>query len=436
MSASSVSPFFSFLSAAVSPSASEAPGAPASGDLLARLFTALSLVSPAYPRPLSAESPSAPQASAGCAGRASLRAEDDAGWAPRVHAMEAARLEGGGSGGAEQRGTRGARRALELLRASDAEATVLVKQENVDWIVPLCATCHVVRGALAGSTAKTVVYPLDRLKLHLQATASGQTFRLAGAFEVLKQMAAPSSGGFKALWKGNGCAFVRAFPYSGVSFYAFDRYKRILKSEFPAWPVLCHLGAGSAAGMTATLVTYPLDVLNTRMALTQHRLSYSQVSLLRVEGYRSLFRGLAPTALGIMPYAGISFCTFETLREKFMSEGVTMTPLVHALCGGTAGVVGQTATYPLDTVRKFMQSSTFLYQFQETGHSGSASSPSIVEAIKFLYRQSGWRGFYNGVSLNWCKGFVAAGLAFSLNEAGKTYFTPAICLELEKLGRA
>ncbi|CBZ53637.1 hypothetical protein NCLIV_034240 [Neospora caninum Liverpool] len=317
---------------------------------------------------------------------------------------------------------------------ADTAHAVMVNDSWTAATAPLCAACQVLRGALAGSCAKTVVYPLDRLKMHLQvkAAATGQAFQLSGAYSVMKGMVSPEQGGLRALWRGNGTAFIRAFPYSGFSFYSFERYNAYLRSRAPSCPKLCHLGAGSAAGMTATLITYPLDVLNTRMAVTEHRLSYAQVSLWQFEGFRSLFRGISATALGIVPYAGISFCTFESLKEECRAQGISVTPMVNALCGGVAGVAGQTATYPLDTVRKFMQSSSFLYRFQETGHTGSAAPPSLVEAFKFLYRRAGWRGLYNGVSLNWIKGFLAAGLAFSLNESGKQYLTPRFCQHPER----
>lgn len=34
----------------------------------------------------------------------------------------------------------------------------------------ICALCQVLRGSLAGAAAKTLVYPLDRLKMHLQVS--------------------------------------------------------------------------------------------------------------------------------------------------------------------------------------------------------------------------------------------------------------------------
>lgn len=41
------------------------------------------------------------------------------------------------------------------------------------------------------------------------------------------------------------------------------------------------------------------------------------MALVETQGVRSLYRGLGLTAVGIVPYAGISFCVFETLKERF-----------------------------------------------------------------------------------------------------------------------
>ena len=35
------------------------------------------------------------------------------------------------------------------------------------------------------------------------------------------------------------------------------------------------------------------------------------------EGVASVYRGFLPTLMGIMPYASISFFTFETLKQQY-----------------------------------------------------------------------------------------------------------------------
>lgn len=39
------------------------------------------------------------------------------------------------------------------------------------------------------------------------------------------------------------------------------------------------------------------------------------VRISREEGLKTLYRGFTPTILGVMPYAGLSFFTYETLKK-------------------------------------------------------------------------------------------------------------------------
>jgi len=193
----------------------------------------------------------------------------------------------------------------------------------------------------------------------------------------------------------------------------------LLEKHFPGYGSLSRLLAGGAAGVTSATVLYPLDVWNTRMAVSRGSYRYSQVTLLSYEGSKSLYRGWWPTAIGIFPYAGISFLIFETLKQRFQGEtDRSLTPLESMLCGGTAGVVSQTATYPLDTIRKFMQANTFLFRYAQGGDIGP-HHPGIFETASHVYKAQGIRGFYNGVSLNWAKGFAAAGISFMIHESLK-----------------
>ena len=40
------------------------------------------------------------------------------------------------------------------------------------------------------------------------------------------------------------------------------------------------------------------------------------LTIWREEGLLALYRGLTPTMLGVIPYAGTSFFTYETLKVK------------------------------------------------------------------------------------------------------------------------
>jgi solute carrier family 25 protein 16 len=62
--------------------------------------------------------------------------------------------------------------------------------------------------------------------------------------------------------------------------------------------------------MSAVLCTYPLDVIRARLAFQvkgEHIYSgllHAIKSILHVEGKTAFFKGITPTLLGMVPYAG------------------------------------------------------------------------------------------------------------------------------------
>lgn len=74
------------------------------------------------------------------------------------------------------------------------------------------------------------------------------------------------------------------------------------------------------------------------------------------EGLTSLYKGLAPSLLGIMPYLGLMFSTYDTLHMYIPtgSDGKHSTA-ASLVMGGASGLFAQTVTFPIDTVRNRMQ---------------------------------------------------------------------------------
>ncbi|XP_037673942.1 mitochondrial coenzyme A transporter SLC25A42 isoform X2 [Choloepus didactylus] len=173
-------------------------------------------------------------------------------------------------------------------------------------------------GALAGALAKTTVAPLDRTKIIFQV--SSKRFSPKEAFRLIYHTY--QTEGFLSLWRGNSATMVRVVPYAAIQFSAHEEYKRVLGRYYglrggalPPWPRLL---AGALAGITAASLTYPLDLVRARMAVTPKEM-YSNIfhvfaRIYREEGLRTLYHGFAPTVLGVIPYAGLSFFTYETLK--------------------------------------------------------------------------------------------------------------------------
>lgn len=50
------------------------------------------------------------------------------------------------------------------------------------------------------------------------------------------------------------------------------------------------------------------------------------VRISREEGLKTLYRGFAPTILGVVPYAGLSFFTYETLKKVHAGQSCCNQP--------------------------------------------------------------------------------------------------------------
>ena len=69
-------------------------------------------------------------------------------------------------------------------------------------------------------------------------------------------------------FRGNGASVARIVPYAALHYMAYEEYRRWIILAFPnveQGPVL-DLMAGSIAGGTAVICTYPLDLVRTKLA--------------------------------------------------------------------------------------------------------------------------------------------------------------------------
>ncbi|KAK1152458.1 mitochondrial coenzyme A transporter SLC25A42-like [Acipenser oxyrinchus oxyrinchus] len=265
-------------------------------------------------------------------------------------------------------------------------------------------------GALAGAVAKTAVAPLDRTKIIFQV--SSNRFSAKAAYRLIYRTYL--SDGFLSLWRGNSATMVRVIPYAGIQFCSHEQYKRLLGGycgfQGKALPPVPRFLAGSLAGTTAAMLTYPLDMVRARMAVTPKEM-YSNilhvfVRISREEGLQTLYRGFTPTILGVIPYAGISFFTYETLKKVHADHTGRPHPYPaeRLAFGACAGLLGQSASYPLDVVRRRMQTAGV------TGHTYG----SITGTMRLIVREEGLaRGLYKGLSMNWVKGPIAVGISFT-----------------------
>lgn len=307
--------------------------------------------------------------------------------------------------------------------------------------------------------------------------------------------------GFRALFKGNMAQVARVYPYSGIQLMSFDVISKAIAEvrhgeqnqqqpqagQSSSITSIAGKGsskdyhyrltsyekmfAGAVAGGSSVLVTYPLDLMRARLAVQRETghgsLRYENLwqafrRMYHSHGLANFYRGIAPTLLGILPYAAISFTTFETTKAMVEDRtGQAPTTAARLACGGLAGLAGQVSTYPLDIVRRRMQTEGFspIHAHAvapaapaEAGAAASApaaagtaasthAAPSVPEKIgsggggngyefharrlsavataKHIVAVEGVRGLYKGFSMNVVKGPVGVGVSFTTYDALK-----------------
>lgn len=299
---------------------------------------------------------------------------------------------------------------------------------------------EIITGGIAGAAAKTSVAPLERCKILFQ------TGRLHGASVTTTLVSINRREGIKGLFKGNGASVLRIIPYASIHFGLYEHYRRAFVDawygagylpENPASspaaivsPVV-DLLAGSGAGATAVLMTYPLDFVRTRLAYTMETNSNHGGQTIRAtlreamrgEGLVGMYRGIGPSLYGILPYAGLKFYVYQQLKQLHFSRARVHThananarlPVPYMLMfGGIAGLVAQTATYPIDVVRRRMQ----VEGLGKSGGSGNPAAPLLPrttpKALLHIARREGWSVLWSGLSINYLKVVPSTAIGFTL----------------------
>lgn len=295
-----------------------------------------------------------------------------------------------------------------------------------------------VAGALAGAAAKTTIAPLDRTKILMQISKMyGWKKHRGTVVSSLRDIV--RSDGILGLFRGNSATVTRIMPHAAIQYTVFEYVNEKLAqkvySEGSTNPSKRFL-AGAIAGCCAVSITYPIDVAHTVLAVRTGQekplfgvagerpgLINTIRGIVKKDGSFGLYRGVYPTFVGVVPLVGTRMATYGVLKNETEKYSIDerYKHLVTLFCGGTAGILSQCVTYPLDIVRKRLQalhSSDNMTSAERgflragAGRGGKLMNFSIRRAILFVLRTEGIRGLYRGVQINFIK--TAPALAVSV----------------------
>ncbi|KAI9667412.1 MAG: hypothetical protein M1821_000227 [Bathelium mastoideum] len=332
-------------------------------------------------------------------------------------------------------------------------------------------------GGFAACAAKTVVGPLDRVKILFQAS-SPQFAKYTGSwFGVVKAMRdIQAQEGARGLFRGHSATLLRIFPYAAIKFAAYEQIRAIVIQNKSQETAFRRFISGSMAGCLSVLCTYPLEIVRVRLAFETKRDSRSSLSRICRQiyhehppsvtrgpaqlntssvaaaaastanaasvvfekvtprsGLANFFRGFTPTLWGMLPYAGASFLTHDSAGDLMRHPRIAKhTTLPHSAnrsqdpnkppqlvawaelaTGGLAGLVSQTVSYPLEVIRRRMQVG---------GVVGDGHRLGMAEVAGKIWVEKGVRGFFVGLGIGYVKVIPMVATSFYVYERGKYWF--------------
>ncbi|ANB14908.1 Leu5p [Sugiyamaella lignohabitans] len=381
-------------------------------------------------------------------------------------------------------------------------------KQSLDYVVK-----SGIAGGLAGSAAKTLIAPLDRVKILFQTsnpefrkyTGSWTGFYKAGKHIVVSE-------GPLGLFRGHSATLLRIFPYAGIKFIAYEQVRGILIPSSEYETSLRRLLSGSLSGVASVFCTYPLDLIRVRLAYdhtgavkaarqasktavntaavstksssklasnmasaaasaaasssgstgttsspspsptttasslssannptkrSPGRLASIITTIYNEPSHASLkianfYRGFTPTVLGMIPYAGVSFWAHDSFHDIFRSKLLRSIAVDYSMpesehlnattsrrplkawaqltAGGLSGLFAQTASYPLEVVRRRMQVS---------GAVGNHERQHIISTAKLIIRERGIRGLFVGLTIGYMKVVPMFACSFFVYERAK-----------------
>eukprot|EP01134_Creolimax_fragrantissima_P006218 CFRG6218T1 len=222
----------------------------------------------------------------------------------------------------------------------------LKKTESNRW------PSFLVAGGVAGAVSRTATAPLDRIKtlMQVQTNIAGEG-KLRTAISIVKS----EGNGIRAFWKGNGMNVLKIAPESAMKFAVYENLKSVVCRTPDSPRPFERCVAGALAGMVASILIYPVDIIKARF-ITAPAGTYSTITdvcttAVRKDGFRSLFRGLGVSLLGVAPYAGTELMMYETLKGMAAEKGFSPGPGLLLGCGMVSSTVAATLTYPFAVVR-------------------------------------------------------------------------------------
>ncbi|KAJ4570974.1 Fe(2+) transporter [Exophiala dermatitidis] len=178
--------------------------------------------------------------------------------------------------------------------------------------------------------------------------------------------------------------------------------------------------AGAFAGIAGHTVMYPVDLMKTRMQIINPSagglytgLSHAVSTIYRLEGLRTLWRGVTSVIVGAGPAHAVYFGTYEMVKEL---AGTNSTdgkhhPFAAAASGAAATITSDALMNPFDVIKQRMQVHGSTYR-------------SLTHCAREIFRTEGFSAFYVSYPTTLCMTVPFTATQFMAYESLSTIMNP------------
>jgi solute carrier family 25 (adenine nucleotide translocator) protein 4/5/6/31 len=262
-------------------------------------------------------------------------------------------------------------------------------------------------GGSIGAVSKTIMAPVERVKLLLQTMESNPDV-ISGKVAPYKSIGDCFSRvyqeqGLKAFWRGNLVNCLRYAPQQGSALAFNDA----LNNVFPAYDsktqfwqsFAVKLTSGGLAGAIANTICYPFDFARTRLASDVKKgggqfkgIGDCIATTVKSQGLRGLYTGWTVTVMGAFVYRAGQLGCFKQIQDlnPYAKDRGTIGAVSSFVAVTAARTVVMPFNYPFDTVRRRMM-------LQSEKPVSERLYKSSVDCFNQVLKKEGLKGMYKGM---------------------------------------
>jgi solute carrier family 25 carnitine/acylcarnitine transporter 20/29 len=204
-------------------------------------------------------------------------------------------------------GVYGLTRRAQLAEGQTEEHFDLLSLSQICWA-----------GAAVGVAAGVFLAPVELVKIRLQVQTASEKRIYAGPVDCLRKIL--KSDGPMGLMRGLFATWWRDIPGFAAYFVSYEWLRRTMTPvghSLDELPPLKQLLAGGLGGIAAWVISYPFDVLKSRIQTNnEYRgLWHCAMASYRNEGARVFFAGLGTTIVRSFPVNAVIFLVYQVLAR-------------------------------------------------------------------------------------------------------------------------